>query len=233
LYHAGLAALVAIFALYAVQIGAVLVGAPVLAAVGASEIAAIAVVVVAERRHRGLAGVVVPSVRFFGAAALVGCGVWFIALVVVALLFDQPDNPGLRHLVVDAPIPPTVLVVAILPAIAEELIFRGLLARALAARFGAAIGVVASAIGFALFHLNPLQMPSALLLGLALGWIAVRARSVLPVMIAHALHNSIVAAVARDTGIRHFVARNPWPMLATCGALVALGIAIAAPEARA
>ncbi len=92
-----------------------------------------------------------------------------------------------------------VLAMAVLPAIAEELFFRGFLLQALLGeerRPGRAI--VASAALFAIFHLfvsNSVAVERLLpsfLMGLVLGTLAYRAGSVLPGILLHLLHNGCI-----------------------------------------
>ena len=77
---------------------------------------------------------------------------------------QMPDNlqPTLISLVLN------ILSTAILPALIEEMIFRGYILGALRAH-GDGLAVVLSAVLFGLFHGNVLQIPFALILGLAMG----------------------------------------------------------------
>ena len=234
LYHAALAvAGGAILVVYALQIVMVAAGAPPLAAVAVSLLGAIAVVAGFGRRRPGLAGVRRTRPRFFVAALLVGCALWYPALVVVELLVPSPDVAPLEQLVQRSAIGPTFVIVAMLPAIAEELVFRGVLARALARRLGPALAVVLSAAVFGLYHLQPVQMITTSLLGLALGFIAVRADSALPTMLAHATNNAVVIAMSRDAEnpVARAMAAHPLGALAVCVVVVAGGVALAAPAA--
>ena len=84
---------------------------------------------------------------------------------------------------------------AVLPAICEELLFRGWTLSALQGG-GAAGGRTAWAVGiqaglFAVFHLLPERMPQTFVLGLVLGAIVVTTRSLLPAIACHLAHNSM------------------------------------------
>lgn len=83
-----------------------------------------------------------------------------------------------------------LLAVAVVAPVAEEIFFRGLVLRGFLARYSVAKAVAASAILFSLFHLNPWQMLSALPLGLWYAWMVLRAGSVLPGMLSHAVVNA-------------------------------------------
>jgi len=84
----------------------------------------------------------------------------------------------------------TVSVVAGVVPWTEELLFRGLVLDGLVARVGTGLGVLASAILFALFHLDPLQMPLALAAGMLLAIVRLRTGSVLPCVLGHAVLNA-------------------------------------------
>ena len=85
--------------------------------------------------------------------------------------------------------------IALLPAIGEELLFRGWVQSALVgawpSRGRAVAGVVAQAVCFAIFHLLPERMPQTFALGLVAGVMTLATRSLLPAIACHATHNSI------------------------------------------
>lgn len=78
----------------------------------------------------------------------------------------------------------------------EELVFRGALQRGLESRFGVWPAIVAQALLFAAFHRSWWLLVPMTLLGVALGWLARRRRSLWPPIALHALYNALsVAAV--------------------------------------
>lgn len=89
-----------------------------------------------------------------------------------------------------------VFAFGILPAVSEELFFRGLLFRALILRWNAWSAILISAFAFGAFHvvsgtlLTPERFLPSLFAGLILGIVAWRSKSVLPGMLLHAIHNS-------------------------------------------
>ena len=84
------------------------------------------------------------------------------------------------------------LAVGILAPLGEELVFRGAVLRSLLGWTQNHWGAIAlSALFFALFHANPAQMPHAFLIGLLLGWLYYRTRSIAPGVIYHLVNNSI------------------------------------------
>lgn len=93
------------------------------------------------------------------------------------------------------------LVIGILAPVAEEVVFRGAILRALlkaipqANRHWIAIGT--SALLFALVHGNLAQAPHAFLMGLLLGWMYYRTGSIFPGLVLHWVNNSVAYAVFR------------------------------------
>jgi sodium transport system permease protein len=92
-----------------------------------------------------------------------------------------------------------VLALGVVPAVLEELFFRGYLFSALLKGAGRPwAAVVSSAALFALFHLvlggvlAVERLLPSLLMGLVLGWLCWRSGSVLPGMVLHALHNGVL-----------------------------------------
>src|SRR5262249_51813956 len=96
-----------------------------------------------------------------------------------------------------------VTVLALVPAVTEELFFRGYL-------FSALLGegdrpwraIFASAALFASFHLLVMdslaieRLPPSMVLGVILAWLCYQSGSVVPGMILHALHNSSLVLLA-------------------------------------
>jgi sodium transport system permease protein len=85
-----------------------------------------------------------------------------------------------------------MLVFVVLPAVCEELAFRGLILSGLRRRFQPWMAIVLSSFLFALYHFNVFQFLPAFVLGMVLGLLAVRSGSVLPGMLFHLLHNGML-----------------------------------------
>lgn len=82
--------------------------------------------------------------------------------------------------------------VGLMVPFAEELVFRGAMLSALLARLARPwTAILVSALLFALAHLNPAQMPHALLAGILLGWMYWRTGSILPGIAFHWVNNSV------------------------------------------
>ena len=82
-----------------------------------------------------------------------------------------------------------VLGVGLAAGTAEELFFRGFVQTRLVERWGRWAGIPVTALAFAAYHLDALQGGFALAAGLYLGWLADRAGSVRPAMLAHVVNN--------------------------------------------
>ena len=95
------------------------------------------------------------------------------------------------------------LLIALVPAVCEELLFRGWMLASFAGHRptrGRAIAAVAvQAVCFAAFHLLPERMPQTFVLGLLLGWLTLRSGSLLPAILAHLVHNSVPLALYAAT----------------------------------
>ncbi len=91
-----------------------------------------------------------------------------------------------------------ILTVAIVPAIFEELCFRGFLFGALRTRLSGPLTIVASALLFGVFHeiLSSGRLLPSTFLGLVLGWVRWRTRSVWPGILLHALNNGLLLTVS-------------------------------------
>ena len=83
-----------------------------------------------------------------------------------------------------------VLVVVIAP-LTEELLFRGFILRGFLSHYTMRKAVLASAILFGIFHLNPWQFLGAAIMGVLFAWLFVRTRSLLPCFFGHALNNAL------------------------------------------
>ncbi len=136
---------------------------------------------------------------FFGVLAGVGgCIVAnFVSSYVTVLLeslgMSRPEIPQLLEQT------PTslllnLLVVAVLPALLEEMVYRGYVLRTLRA-YGDWFAVLVSALLFGLMHGNITQIPFALIVGIVLGWLYVMTDNIwLPVAV-HFINNAMATLI--------------------------------------
>lgn len=132
----------------------------------------------------------------------VGCWIFSIAYSAVArgLGASPPvdDGVGLTNVfgpgVVAGVV--TFAVVAIAGPLLEEMLLRGVVLGSLARRFGIWPAIAASAIAFALLHASLWSLLPLTVLGVGLGWLATRGRSLWPAVIAHVLYNAVLVGAA-------------------------------------
>jgi ABC-2 type transport system permease protein/sodium transport system permease protein len=167
---------------------------------------------------------------------LLGVSLWPFVIEALALLRDwglttlSPQGEELvkKHLgdLRQAFPPLFVVLVFVVPALAEEWFFRGFLFASLRSALGPRATVVVSALLFGLFHLVATDafalerlLPSTAL-GLVLGWVAYRSGSVVPGMVLHACHNGLSTAVLYSEQAQQRHLPSEW-------LLIAAGVAVA------
>ena len=97
--------------------------------------------------------------------------------------------------------------VALLPAIFEEIIFRGFLLKGMRA-FGTVGAILISGGLFAIFHQNPAQTVYQFCCGAAFALVAIRSGSILPTMLSHFINNALILTLTKF-GLTEF----PTPVL--------------------
>lgn len=168
-----------------------------------------------------------PAPLEWARAVVVGLCLPFLALSVQAaqgLFFQAPGSMFAGMFPEDTPLWVLVGAFAILPGLCEELLFRGAFFGLWRTRATPAAAVVVTALAFGAFHLSIFRFFPTTTLGLVLGLLSVRSRSVGPGMLAHALNNA-AAMVALSSGLD--VQFSAWMLLPA-----ALGVALAAVRGR-
>jgi membrane protease YdiL (CAAX protease family) len=177
--------------------------------------------------------------RTFVAAIAIGATAWYLNAWLVAWLVERFSLPQehIQHLkgLVDRPqMLRAIAAFALLPAVCEELVFRGVLARSLGRRYSLVVAAAISALVFSAYHLSPVQAVPTFTLGLVLGAIAIRADSVLPTMLAHGLNNAMAIAMSRGelSVAGGWLDQHPVAAVIGCAATTATGVVIAVFEPR-
>jgi membrane protease YdiL (CAAX protease family) len=119
---------------------------------------------------------------------------------------------------------------SVIAPLCEELAFRGHLASAFHSRHRPAVAIGATALVFAVMHLDPLRGPSLVVLGALYGWLAWRTGSIWPSVVAHAVNNGIASVLALTLGGAEAPGEEPTLEAALVGAVIG-GVAVAAAVA--
>jgi sodium transport system permease protein len=136
------------------------------------------------------------------AALVIGASAW-IAIAGLAMRIAPPPESlvkGLEQLLTlgdpGLPLWLVLLVVAVTPAVCEELFFRGVVLSGLR-RLGVWPALVVSALLFGFAHASIYRLLPTFALGLMLAWLAWRSGSIVPPMIVHAMNNGLIVWLAR------------------------------------
>ncbi|HET6423490.1 MAG TPA: CPBP family intramembrane glutamic endopeptidase, partial [Planctomycetaceae bacterium] len=128
-----------------------------------------------------------------------------------------------------------LLAFALAPAVCEELAFRGFILSGFRRTGRDRLAIILSGLAFGVMHLIPQQVLNAALLGMLLGWIAVRTRSLWPGIVFHFVYNGLEVSRTRygrhwdiptefqwlfrqETGLRY------QPLLLILCAMIAVGL---------
>ncbi|MEM6960479.1 MAG: CPBP family intramembrane glutamic endopeptidase [Myxococcota bacterium] len=108
------------------------------------------------------------------------------------------------------PLPLGLFCISLLPGIAEELFFRGMLQRSLPV---GTIGISITGCFFALFHIDPPHIAGVLPLGLYLSWLLHRTDSVWIPMLCHITNNALALLMLSNSNIEATSTPVPLPYL--------------------
>jgi sodium transport system permease protein len=152
------------------------------------------------------------SLLSFVGAAMLGLSLWPFAYE-LELQAISPDRIEVMkdlfkqiQVSLDAiPLPTKLIALALIPAVCEELFFRGYLLTALRTGMSTPLAITLSGCLFGLFHVIVMDalfferfVPTCFL-GIILGWICCRTGSVLPGMLLHSLHNGLLLSMSSFT----------------------------------
>jgi len=122
---------------------------------------------------------------------------WFAHLPGMNLFNNMNVNESIKPLGESAPIGLLLLVIAVAPAIGEELIFRGIIGRGLVARHGVVAGVIMTSLMFAAVHVHPAHVVALLPLAFFIHLVYMATRSILAPMLLHLLNNSLAVVMLK------------------------------------
>lgn len=153
--------------------------------------------------------------RYFPIAVLLQFGLMFSLSEVNVYFVGFLEKLGYRPLGSTIPslegwnLLPAMIVIAVLPAVFEETLFRGVLTQSMRdGGWGTAATVLIAGAMFSLFHMSPEQTLYQFACGVCFALVAVRSGSVLPTMIAHFLNNAAIL-VATACGVNSFAEALP------------------------
>ncbi|MBI3264670.1 MAG: CPBP family intramembrane metalloprotease [Acidobacteria bacterium] len=147
-----------------------------------------------------------PALAGVIAAILLGLSSWTFATGVLMRLLPPPEEyvRALERLVLfkDQPLPLWLiwLLIGVMPAVCEELFFRGLVMSGLR-RFGPAAAVGVTALLFGVAHASIYRLLPTVFLGAMLGVLAWRSGSIFASMTAHAVNNAFIATIVHERWI--------------------------------
>lgn len=150
---------------------------------------------------------------YFVSAACLGLSLWPFALELARWQFsDVEQNERVKEMFRNVisrfdqiPLVVKLITLALIPAVCEELFFRGYLLTTLRTGMSNRLAIVLSSVVFGLFHVIATMsferfLPTCFL-GLILGWVASQSGSALPGMALHTIHNSLILLM--QTFIKH------------------------------
>ncbi len=175
-----------------------------------------------------------PSLRAVLGAVLIGCSAWAVAGGLLVRLLPPPESLQKameKLLMIDESAVPMWQVwalIALTPAICEELLFRGLILSGFR-RLGMWPAILATALLFGLAHASIYRLLPTMALGIAFGFAVWKTNSIVAGMICHALNNGLMATMARSKpllvqmgmGDAKFV---PWHIIAIGAVVLAAGL---------
>lgn len=168
-----------------------------------------------------------PGGRYVLAAVLLGLSAWVLAHEVNVLQAQYilvPEDVLKSATILEEALQELkpidiILLLAIVPAICEELLFRGFLLSGLRGAARKWTAILVTALVFGTFHFFFFKLPVTVGLGVVLGLLCWQSRSILPGMIVHLLHNGVGAmtvisptwmtrlGIRQDIGLEHFPVR--------------------------
>ena len=121
----------------------------------------------------------------------------FIVEIIAKIFPDLAQNYDIvaDYLSLDN-LPLSVLIVAILPAVFEELLFRGVLFNSFNKKWGPVVGAILSALLFGIFHMNWLQGIYAFIFGIVLAYSYYKSNSLYVPITFHFVNNFIATLMS-------------------------------------
>jgi membrane protease YdiL (CAAX protease family) len=140
-------------------------------------------------------------IKYFAIAILLQCGLFCLSMLNTEFLewlekFGYEDTPIQLPSMDGFGLIGVLFTIAVMPAIFEELIFRGLLLKGMIS-FGTVGAVFLNGALFALYHQNPAQTLYQFCCGCAFALVAIRAGSILPTVVSHFINNALIVILTK------------------------------------
>jgi sodium transport system permease protein len=130
------------------------------------------------------------------AALLAAMGVFRLMDYVLPVPTQMLEGLGQGLLPDSVPAWQLILLLSVVPGIAEELTFRGVLLHGLRRRFGPVGLALTVGLIFGFFHFQIFRIPSTAFLGVLLTMVTLLSGSVFPAMVWHILNNALAVTLA-------------------------------------
>ncbi|MDE6916401.1 MAG: CPBP family intramembrane metalloprotease [Lachnospiraceae bacterium] len=140
-------------------------------------------------------------IKPFAMIVIACCGLYYVAILISAVIaVVSPDTMEAYNEMMDMALGGSeilaMMAAVLLAPINEECIMRGLILRNLQRHFSMPAAIVIQAVLFGIFHANWVQGIYVLPVGAALGYVAVKSRSVIPCVFMHLFYNMLTFVAA-------------------------------------
>ena len=176
-------------------------------------------------------GLVLPATmvsRAFYDIAFMGWSQITAALPGLKFMDEMNTMSQIGDIVSNVPFPVMLFAMAVVPAIAEEVVFRGIIGRGLTARYGMISGIAMTSILFGMAHVHPAHAVSVIPLGIVMHVLYVATRSLWAPILFHFYNNAFAvfgATLAFKSGQNLDMNDSPglpwWVVLAGIGSVSA------------
>ena len=139
---------------------------------------------------------------FIGAA-----GVWAIGFIMIIMysaiqnyIFPSwtEDLKKLGDFLQKADYFQTLIVLSFVPAICEEILFRGIIFGSLERKLGFSKGLFISSVLFGLFHIYPAKIAITAMLGMIFAYVVYKSKSIYPSMMMHFINNFFTLFIGKN-----------------------------------
>jgi sodium transport system permease protein len=135
----------------------------------------------------------------------IGLGLWVVALIAsgiyasYAVDFLPEENElmdAFNYIFENVSLSNQILMIAVLPAIVEELLFRGLFLSSFLKYTRPSTAIITTSLMFAAMHFSLLKLVTTFILGCTFGYVVYRSKSIFPAIFLHFLNNGFSVLVA-------------------------------------